>query len=280
VAHLTGQSRSGQREIRPAEFDAAVPGLFTIAVAHACPATATIERLAIDYWALGGEHQRNTLLASPRIAHYPGTPQGRHPGEPGPHGTTLVHVDDEGRARLSFLPTDRLRWQSQRLVVDDTFDRPRLEDLLRERTSCLSTDAGDRLVMAGWTIEGLGPLVTQLRRGGMAAELSSWLRSEFGHRNPTVWTIDVDVEPAGVLPAAWYEQETILGDYLRRLRDSQQDGAMPIRLDGYIDPRFAGGELAGALAGTEGAMRPDVLRRAAELGVDLLGSEAPAPDHA
>ena len=40
-------------------------------------------RTNVSYWALGGRHHRKTFGNRSSTVHYPGTPQGRHPGEAG-----------------------------------------------------------------------------------------------------------------------------------------------------------------------------------------------------
>ena len=63
---------------------------------------------SLNYWALGGEHDRRTLLSGPVAAHYCGTTQGRRPGESGPRGCMLVQIDETGQER-GKLPSRSVR---------------------------------------------------------------------------------------------------------------------------------------------------------------------------
>jgi len=77
--------------------------------------TAALALAGIDYWALGGRHDRSTLCSSPPMVHYAGsrkpTPRGGRP-----HGCTLVQVDETAN-RDHLAPTDAIRWLSQRVVI-------------------------------------------------------------------------------------------------------------------------------------------------------------------
>ena len=75
----------------------------------------------------------DTLFSSPRVAHYAGTPQGRHPEESGSHGCTLVNVDGQGRAQTVPVPADAVRWETERITVDETTTRQDLESMLQAK---------------------------------------------------------------------------------------------------------------------------------------------------
>ena len=274
IARLVGQSRDGQRPVRVEEFDPDPAGLYSIAVAHGPADAAALAARGMHYWALGGRHERQTLSAGVAIAHDPGTPQGRCPEEPGVHGCTLVQVDEQGQARTSVIPTDTLRWCDERVVLEESATRGDLEALLRGRVQSLIETAAkmDRLV--SWTIAGNGPLVAQLREAAMEAQLLDWLRGEYGMRAPAAWSLSLEVEAADAIPDTLYEGDTILGDFLRAIRQYEMNPAEAVPLDGYLSEAQLAGALAAAASLPEGADRQHVLREAALLGLDLLGPKA------
>ena len=137
LAHLAGTSRDRQRPLRPADFAADPAGLYSIAVAHGDVDAAALQARGIHYWALGGRHDRSTLLGGPQTVHYCGSPQGRRPEENGIHGCTLVEVDAAGQTRTSLITTDAGRWMSERIAVDETTSREELETRLRDRLHAL-----------------------------------------------------------------------------------------------------------------------------------------------
>jgi DNA repair protein SbcD/Mre11 len=271
LACVVGMSRHDWQPIHPDDFPPDPTGLFTVALAHGQGDAAALERSRVGYWALGGRHERQTLLAVPHMAHDPGTPLGRRPDETGVHGCTVVHVDDQGRCRSGFVPTDSLRWHREMLLLDDATDPQQLEEEMRRRIAALRAESGERTLLVTWQAHGSGEVAQRLRRGQLRAELLDRLRDEFGYSQPAAWSVALEVEPLAVLPAAWYEQETILGDYLRAIRRLEEHEG-PIDLAAQLGARESG-ELAATAMPDDPAERRRVLREAAQLGADLLGGE-------
>jgi hypothetical protein len=125
-------------------------------------------------------------------------------------------------------------------------------------------------LLVRWRIAGDGPLGVQLRRGALASELRDGLRAEFGFAVPGLWTAEVQLEPSAALPAEWYEQQSIRGDYLRALRRLEMNPDEPVGVGAYLAERHR--ELAAAVE-PRGPARKRVLHAAAGLGVDLLTGE-------
>jgi DNA repair exonuclease SbcCD nuclease subunit len=265
--------RDGNRTLRASDFTADPAGLYTIAVAHGTVETAALGLQGIDYWALGGRHDRSTLFSAPQMAHYAGSPQGRRPDEAGVHGCTLVQVDENRQSRTHLVPTDAIRWIDQRVVVDEATTRGDLESLLRQRIHALAESTPNMDLLLSWTVAGAGPLITQLRRGKLAGELLGLLRGEHGFGSPAAWSVSMEVEPAAGLPPEWYEQETIRGDFLRAIRQFEVNHAAPLELESYLSECLLAGMGASVAALDDPAVRQAVLRDAAWLGVDLLSGE-------
>jgi DNA repair exonuclease SbcCD nuclease subunit len=273
LARLVGISRDAQRPIRPAEFTPDPAGSFSIAVAHGEADAGALQARRMDYWALGGRHDRAALFTAPQVAHYPGSPQGRCPQEAGAHGCTLVQVDEQGHARTTPLPTDVLRWLTELVPLDESSTRSSLEGLLRQRVQNLLETAPKVDLMISWAVSGSGPLIADLRRGSLAAELLAGLRNEYGGGRPAAWSVSLEAEPPAALPHSWYEQETFLGDFLRAVRQLEMNPSESLELDSYVSEAHQAGSLGSALAVAGPAARGRVLRQAAWLGVDLLGGE-------
>jgi DNA repair protein SbcD/Mre11 len=288
LARLAGVGRDRQRTFRPGDFTADPTGLYTIAVAHGDADLSALQARAIDYWALGGRHDRSTPLGGQQVIHYCGSPQGRCPEESGVHGCTLVQVEAQHQTRTSLIPTDAVRWLNQRIAVDETTSREDLETRLRDHLHALLEAAprvsnpanGDgtapsTALLISWTIAGSGPLLAQLRRGKLAGELLQWLRSDYGYVSPAAWSLSLDVELVETLPPEWYEQETIRGDFLRAVRQLQMNPEEPLALESYLSETHLAGTLSAAAMPAGKAARDCVLREAAALGVDLLSGEEP-----
>lgn len=276
LVRLMGAGHDRNRPIRPTDFEPDPAGLFTIAVVHGKSDAKALKPRGIHYWALGGRHQRGTPLSGSEVAHYPGSPQGRCPAESGIHGCTLVQVDRR-QARTSPVPTDTMRWLDARISVDEQTTRENLEEMLRQRMASAIDSAVQTDLLISWTVLGEGPLQRQLRRGRLAGELIEWLRAEYGFGPPAAWSISLRAEPTASLPQELYEQETILGDFLRTIRQLQMNPDDPVELESYVAEKHLAGTLGSAMAVPDATRRNRVLREAALLGVDLLsGEETPA----
>lgn len=300
LARLAGVSCDERHPWRPSDFQPDPAGLYTIAVAHGEADLAVLQARGINYWALGGRHDRCTPLsgcgkagtnvssnaasATPvlsqapsisQIVHYCGTPQGRRPADVGIHGCTLVQVDEQRQTRTSLILTDAVRWISERLSVDDMTEAEDLESRLRERLHTLMEAMPTTPMLISWTIAGRGPLLGTLRRGALVTELLERLRGDYGYRSPAAWSVSLDVELSDTLPPEWYEQETIRGDFLRAIRQLQMNQDEPLALEQYMAESHRAGTLATAVSLTGKPSRNGVLREAAALGVDLLSGEEP-----
>ena len=271
LARIVGTSR-GSRALHPAEFSPDPVGLFSIGVACGEAETAELQSRAIHYWALGGRAEPCSLFNSPAIAHYPGTPQGRSPAESGARGCTVVHVDQERRARMTFIAANALEWLHETVLIDPSTRREGLEAMFTQRVHGLTAGSKtDRLVT--WTIGGSGPLMAELRRGKLRGELLEWLRIEHGLSSPIVWTVGIELEPQNALPPSLYEQETILGDFLRTLREFELDPQQPLNVESLLAEGQAAGMFSQAVAIADPATRKRVLHEAALLGMELLSGE-------
>jgi exonuclease SbcD len=283
IARLCGTSRRDGRELWQSSPTGDGVGLYTLLVDHtACePAIdPAAPGPAIDYWALGGAHQRKTLFATPRVAHFCGSPQGRHPGETGPHGCTLVYVDPTGQARTTSLTTDAVRYHDERLAIDESTSREYLAAQCRLRARALAAEAEVPLLVT-FKLNGSGPLLRQIRRQTLSSAMVESLRAEFGHGERIVWTLAIEAcgelsraaDAPAVLGPATNEQDTILGDYLRLIYDFQTNPASPLDLERFVHERHRAGTLGTDVRLTDPYTRQRVLHAAAELGVDLLGGD-------
>ena len=273
LAQVLGTSVSRDTMIRGADYQAA-DDLFAVSVAHGVADAESLARRTIPYWALGGEHARRTLMSGTVTAHYCGTPQGRTPSESGPHGCTLVQVDETERVRTTFLPTDAVRYSHERVVIDPSMPLASLGQLLNERASELLIDPFGPELLVRWTIEGSPALLRELHAGNHTTELLSQLRTEYGAKQPAAWSVTLEPAPVEVSEEL-YDEETLLGEFLRTARHCAEHPEEPISLEHLLAERHLAGTL-GALASLDDSqLRHQVLAEAAALGTELL---SPAED--
>lgn len=274
-ALVIGQSREASGKIRLGDFRPDPSGLFSIAMTHGRLRSEAIRKQRVNYLALGGRHQRRSLAEAPLAAQYSGSPQGRYPGETGAHGCTLVEIDAESRTTTRFIAADVLRWIDEHVQLDSAATREDLEAELRNRMERLIHSAPDRTLLIRWTISAGDALSRDLRTGGLADEMLFWLQSEYGAASPAAWSHDFAADASAGPPAACYQQDTILGDFLRLARDYQSDQSLELDLEPYVSARHLSGVLGDFLQLDDRAKRKGTLQEVARLGADLLAGGSP-----
>jgi DNA repair exonuclease SbcCD nuclease subunit len=270
IARIQGTSCREGGEVEARGFHRDAHGLFTVGVAYGTDASPGREGDRVHYMALGGRHAAETVDHEPGVAHFCGSPQGRGPAETGPHGCTLVTVDESRRAKTQFIATDFVRWHNESIEVTGSTRSEQLYERMADRLEKIRAKepAVDHLV--NWSIRGTGPLVNRLRPGGLADELLRDLRRRFGERQPVVWSASLQCRAPLSVPVEWYDQETSLGDLLRQVREFESHEELPIDLRPFLPDGMASDPLA-AVARIDGhEERAALLCSAAKLGVDLM----------
>jgi hypothetical protein len=190
----------------------------------------------------------------------------------------LVEVGEQGTARSRQIVTDVVRWIDDRVDLGFDDEPRRLESILHERMRQHLENADGRDVLVSWKIATTGSLMDHLRPAGRATELLASLRDAFGLASPAGWSVCLTSEPPQSLPASWYEQETILGDYLRLVREYQADDERQIELDSYLPGTIGRRLAASGMNVMDPEHRQQRLRHAAQLGVELLGTTSSPAD--
>ena len=157
-----------------------VDGLFNIGLLHTSAegyaahdryAPCEVPRLkahGYDYWALGHIHQRQELSNDPWIV-FPGNLQGRHIGETGPKGASLVTVTD-GAVSVEHRELDVLRWAH--VQVDLTGAADEADALVRvQATLAEARDAAARPLAVRVTLSGTTPAHAALAAEGLRDKL-------------------------------------------------------------------------------------------------------------
>ncbi len=270
IARVQGTSCRDGEEADARGFHRDVHGLFTIGVAYGTNESPGHEGDRVHYMALGGRHQQQTVDEKPGVAHYCGTPQGRGPNETGPHGCSILTLDEGSQAKLRFVATDAARWSEQVIEITASPRSEQLHERMVERLEKLRAQQPGIVHFVRWTVRGTGPLVNRLRPGGLSDELLVDLRRKFGEGSPAVWSVAINCASPLSVPAEWYDQETCLGDFLRQVREFALHDDLPLELQRFL-PHDIGGDPLATVAHVETPeQRGDLLCRSAKLGVDLL----------
>ncbi|HPM83291.1 MAG TPA: DNA repair exonuclease [Candidatus Anammoximicrobium sp.] len=274
LASVIGVSSPADGLVPVGDFRIEPANIFTVAAAWGqTDAASAGAHKQIDYWALGGQHESKTLFQGPQTAHYAGSPQGRCPDEAGVHGCTLVQVEHNRKVRTKFIATEVVRWRSESLSVTEGAGRNDLQRQLRSAMQRIASEAGGAYVLVSWEVQGCETLVRQLRKGDLARELIDWMRTEFGRAKPAVWTTTLTAPISATIPAELYEEDTILGDFLRAIREHEETPARALNLGAFVPDLGKHRALASALQAVDRDQRGALLREAAVLGLDLLNGE-------
>lgn len=272
VASIQGISRSNGAPLDDSGFHRDVHGIFTVGVAYGSAAAPGAEGDRVNYMALGGRHHRQTVDQSPGIAHYCGTPQGRHPGETGPRGCTVIHVDDAGNVKTRFVATDAIRWITETIEVVAGADEDALYKLIEERVGKLRIKHQGTPLLVTWKIEGRGQILNHIRAGGISDDIAALLREQYGQESPPLWTVDLQCNSPLDVPREWYDEETIMGDVLREFRKLEEDAEIPLALEDFLPAELRDtprAELAVVAAADRGAL----LWAASKMAVDMMDGE-------
>ena len=157
-----------------ASFPLARPGLINIGLLHSAlsgrPGHDTyaptnldvLKSKGYDYWALGHIHQREEVSDNPWVV-FPGNLQGRHIGESGAKGCTMVEVEEGNISRVAHQDLDVMRWQHCRVDLGDCENS---DDFLKKLRNSLQSckDANQNRPLAiRLLLEGQTPLHNRLQ---------------------------------------------------------------------------------------------------------------------
>jgi hypothetical protein len=181
----------------------------------------------------------------------------------------LVRVDGTGTVRTQFVELDTVRWMPQKLALAESSTPDQIRELLTDRALKLISEHPEQTLLVTWQLSPSGEFNPQLRQYRLQQETLKWLRDEFGRSEQGIWSISLSYDPPAALPASWYEEDTILGDYLRALGRYQGDESIGLALHDYL-PRSIKADAAADVLRLQGEERASVLSAAGLLGVEYL----------
>ena len=114
-----------------------------------------------------------------------------------------------------------------------------------------------------------GDFNPQIRKPQWAAEVLEWLRDEFGRGDKGLWSTSVRVETPEKMPIDWYEEDTLLGEYLRAMGRYQSDDSLKLNLHQYM-PQTVSSKVTNGMTDVPLNRRDEILRKAMLLGVEYL----------
>ena len=251
------------------DFSAPTGDIFTIALTHGDFESPALNAQHIRYWALGGRHKPSTLEKTGTFVVYPGTPQSRRPKESGVHGFKICRVDSSGKIRVQNVDADRVRWMPQKVAISEQVQLEELKNELGERALKIMTDTTDQVVLCNWYLATEGEFNPRIRKREWKKNLIDWLRDEFGRSDKGLWSVSLKVQAPKNLPVEWYEEDTLLGEYLRAMGRYQSDDSLKLNLHEYM-PQTVQNQVTIGMGQVLDSSRDDILRHATMVGVEYL----------
>ncbi len=264
--------QSGARDVSVAEFCSHASGRYAVAVATGKADSRLMATRSVDYWALGGQGERKTLTTQPSVVHYPGTPQGRSPQSLGPHGCTLVEVRAPRDTRMRFVPCDVVRWQHERVMASAAASWDDITDLLSQRIQELRSQTPGTPLLIRWTFAAADITVDREKLRQLAERAMAWLKKQQGSPTESCWPVSVEVDAHQPIPASAYDEDTLLGDYLRSVRQLQENWQQD-KWESNCGESLLSSELRWVADLSDPSVRLQVLREATVLGSALLRGE-------
>jgi hypothetical protein len=246
--------------------------VFPIALVHDPAESAVFEATAVRYWAIGGRHQRSSLERENGWVVAPGSPQARNDSESGPHSCAVVRVDESGKIGVDAVAVDVVRWLPQGLSFSESASDDDVKNLFADRCFKIAADSPEQLVLVRWTLATTGPFVARWRNSQWRRQMIQWLRTEFGGAAKGIWTVDLDFDSVRTLPQSWYDEDTMLGDFLRTIGKMQGESEQQMTLDAFVGA--TGLDDAIADLPRLDRNRETVFRTATMFGVEQLGAFA------
>ena len=256
------------RKRRISEFSADANAPFNIAIAYGELESEDLTNSNIRYWALGGKHNTTKSVTSGKHIVYPGTSQSRSPIESGPFGCVMVTVDSAGSTLAQDLYTDSVRYQKQKITLPNDLSKEEIKNQFGDIGLNIVSESNEQVVLVDWILNAPSELNARIQQNGWLEEIENWLQTEFGQSRPGFWTLDIKTGSSS-LPKSLYEEDTILGDFLRNLRKMQMESDAPLNLNQYFGETTNNDVMLAALQVSENR-RNEILDEAALLGVEVL----------
>ena len=265
VATIVGKSFKSGDEVRASDYSVSRSDAARIAIAYGEVDERALQRQSIDYWALGGRHQADDVFRSNSAARYCGSPQGGRPSESGTHTCSIVQIE-HGRTHVRTVATDSVRWQTERIDLAGDSDMGELSSAIRTRLGSNISNDKERLTLVSWLVSCRGELRHDLQQEKVCQKILSDLSNS--HRDRVV-SVKLECEPR-MISASHYDEETLLGDFLRTLREFENDTDQLVRLTDSLPDSEAKRDLIASFSRSTDEERREVLRDVASLGMDLL----------
>lgn len=148
---------------------------------------ADIRSKGFDYWALGHIHKHQVLQPANPAVVYPGNPQGRDFGETGSRGCYLVELEENRTPRLTFMPTQQIRFEEIIVNLSSVENINALTNLITSSIENIDGHLPTESYVVRVILTGRTPLHTYLRNNNETEGLMELLNEGMLHRQYFTW---------------------------------------------------------------------------------------------
>jgi len=223
-----------------------------------------LKDLKYDYLALGHIHTTSIVNDSDPVIIYPGNPQGRHTGEPGPRGCYLVTVDQNRSISTEFIETDNIRWFIEEISIEEIPTEQELLDKIIDHTESIATNAKGRSVICRYILTGRGPLHTTLAKEGVLNDIVTHLREE--EISSSVWIEQlVDNSRRLIDRNMLLKRNDFTGDIVRLVDELSVHEKSLKSIEKSLEPLFASTRAKKILKKIDHEELPDLINQAEDI---------------
>ena len=157
----------------------------------------------------------------------------------------------------------------QKVAISEQVQMSELKNELGERALKIMTDTTEQVVLCKWFLATDGDFNPRIRKREWNEQVLEWLRDEFGRSDRGLWSVSLKVEAPKNLPIEWYEEDTLLGEYLRAMGRYQSDESLKLNLNEYM-PQTVNNKVTDGMGLVLESNRDEVLRKSMMVGVEYL----------
>ena len=221
----------------------------------------------VKYWALGGRDELATLELPEGIVHFAGSPQARQLTTGGPHGSTLVEMNGQGRPRIEPLDCDAVRFIQQPVGCEGIHPAD-ITEAIRQSAAELVRNCQATNIIVQWTCPPATPVTHShpLRSDSQRwlTDVASMVQRDHGQILGSSFRFDFPPQHGAI------HEESLRASYLDTLAEMADQGrVMPVLAEAAAG--LLPSELGALLSRSDSDADQELVRQAAELGGELLG---------
>ncbi|MDG2385293.1 MAG: DNA repair exonuclease [Pirellulaceae bacterium] len=264
IAEIVGQSARRQTKLLASDFSGSNDQITRIALGHGGIDPKLLDSQGVDYWAFGGKHIYERLGRKSANAFYCGSPQGRSPAEVGRFSCNLVELK-YGDVEVRRIDVAAVHWYQERLHLSPATELRQLETEVLEQMR--QNSLGDEtLALWTWDLVRDEPWATPLGPAELQRLMHTWRTDKSRSRQRTVGINLL----SGEIPAGEWDEDSILGDFLRVVRDLQQQPEAHRQLETYLPDSSLKEIVLAELKGASPELHQQMWHEVAALGAGLL----------